>query len=113
MFVVLLLHPPEVSFAGIATSIVFSRSSSKRAPKSNAVMTAWHKIWTGLPNVGRRCSTKRVEYAYEQTCVGSLLKNLAVDQLMYDIQYYNLLIRPQELPHALLHDMILVFRRAV
>ncbi|KAE9374854.1 hypothetical protein N431DRAFT_372796, partial [Stipitochalara longipes BDJ] len=50
----------------------------------NAVMMAWHSLWTD-PDTDRHCSTKWVRYAYEHTCEGSPLRNLAVDQLMYSV----------------------------
>jgi len=73
---------------------------------------AWHKVWTDITS-SRKCSTKWVEYAYEQTCEGSPLRNLAVDQLMYSTPEYLLESRPKELPHALLHDMVVAYSRAV
>jgi hypothetical protein len=44
----------------------------------NAVIMAWHELWTSDTD-DRVASTSWVQYAYEHTCVGSPLRNLAVD----------------------------------
>lgn len=79
----------------------------------NEVMRAWHELWTG-DNKGRCCSTGWVAYAYQHTCEGSPLRNLAVDQLMYRVQAGVLAkLTEEELPFALLLDVVVAYKSAL
>ena len=77
----------------------------------NTVTLAWYKLW--YSNGKRGCSTSWFNYAYEHTCVGSHLRNLAVDQLAYSVGPDEIKKRAEELPREMLIDLTLVYSEAV
>lgn len=77
----------------------------------NAVILAWYKLWHS--NDGRSCSTSWINYAYEHTCVGSHLRNLAVDELAYPVNPDEIKKHAEELPREMLIDLTLVYSKAV
>jgi hypothetical protein len=77
----------------------------------NAVILTWDNLW--YSNDGRRCSTSWFNYAYEHTCVGSHLRNLAVDQLAYSVNPNVIKKRAEELPREMLIDLTLVYSEAI
>lgn len=78
----------------------------------NAVIMAWHELWTNDAD-DRGPSTSWIHYAYEHTCVGSPLRNLAVDQVAFSLEPYEIKKYPDDLPREMLFDLTLIYSKAV
>lgn len=78
----------------------------------NAVMSTWHELWR-TKDEDRQCTTAWFKYAYEHTCEGSPLRNVAVDQLAYSMYPEDIQEWKDEIPRELLIDLALAYSKAV
>jgi len=77
----------------------------------NAVMLTWHELWA--KDVKRVTTTSWLSYAYQHTCAGSSLRNLAVDVFTYNVDSSYIEERADEFPREMLVDLVLAYSKAV
>jgi BTB/POZ domain len=79
----------------------------------NFVMYAWHDQFMKDGGKIRSLSTDWLSYAYQHTCPGSPLRNMAVDRYAYDVNPRTIAKQQVKLPREMLVDLVLVFTEAV
>jgi hypothetical protein len=77
----------------------------------NAVILAWNDLWHGDDD--RLSTTSWLNYAYRHTSVGSPLRNLAVDQFVFEVGPEDIEACVDELPREMLFDMAMVSTKSI
>ncbi|KAN0103457.1 hypothetical protein V8E51_011770 [Hyaloscypha variabilis] len=78
----------------------------------NAVVLAWNQLWN-CDDDDRVCTTSWLKYAYEHTTVGSPLRNIAVDKLVFEFRASDIKASADELPREILVDMAMVTANSI